>query len=99
MASSVERMSLERSGALVWWRVQPFGSAPVLGMTNSTVRRTAQSPNTASGLLRSSSSPLTTASRHGFTFFEDSTRIVRPDLARPTAFFEPWGAGMPATNL
>jgi hypothetical protein len=36
-----------------------------------------------------------TAARQGFTFFDISIMIVEPFRLRPTARFEPWGAGWP----
>jgi len=97
MASSVARMSLERSGALVWYRVQPLGSLDTRGMMNWMVRRTASVKCAFTSPFASIMASVT-AWRHGFTFFEASTRrpTVRPLRTNvPLKDFEPCGAGTP----
>jgi hypothetical protein len=89
IASSVERTNLERSGFL-HGHVRRFGADCGFG-TVKTIR-TASGPSIGSSNVLCSIAAYFTASRHGFTAFDDSTITPRPPCT-PMNRFEPCGAG------
>src|SRR5690606_9542717 len=88
-ASSVDLISLDRSGFRMGRVLRRFGDEAGLGRVKVIRALTGSSSGLKRHFDRASTTAAFTASRHGFTFALDSTSIPRPDLDRPTNLFEP----------